>query len=227
MPLAAIAYCVFLGYITYLQDGSFQCAHIIDNAVINGTDTIQTDTQPYHVELCTREALNTCRIADVPEYLMRKCFLQLHGCRFKHFNLSTCKRIELCRITTHKMREYRTGNHCILSFQPFNQSRHIFGSKAQAMHTRIQFYMNREVSDSLLLRLFNQCIQQVEAIHFWFQFIVEHGLERGHLRVHNDDACRNTRFAEFGTFISHSHSQKIDMMFLQCLGNLIRTGSIG
>ena len=85
---------------------------------------------------------------------------------------------------------------------------------------------NIRFRDSLLLRLFNQCIQQVEAIHFWFQFIVEHGLERGHLRVHNDNACRNTRFAEFGTFISHSHSQKIDMMFLQCLGNLIRTGSI-
>ena len=158
---------------------------------------------------------------------MRKCFLQLHGCRLKRFNLSTCKRIELCRITTHKVREYRTGNHCILSLQPFNQPRHIFGSKAQAMHTRIQFYMNREVSDSFLLRLFNQCIQQVEAIHFRLQLIVEHGLERGHLRVHDDDACRDTRFAEFGTFISHSHSQEINMMFLQGLGNLIRTGPIG
>ena len=94
------------------------------------------------------------------------------------------------------------------------------------MHTRIQFYMNREVGGSFFLGCFNQSIEQVEIINFRLQLIVEHSLECCELRVHYDDRRSNTCFTKFGTFIGYGYSQIIDMMFLQCLGYFIRTGSI-
>ena len=157
---------------------------------------------------------------------MRKCCLQLHRGCFKHLYLSTRKCIKLRCITAYKVREYRPCNDSILALQPFYKSWHILGSKAQTVHTRIQFYMNREVGDAFFFCLLNQCIQQMEAVHFRLQLIIEHSLECRHLRIHNDNARRNTCFAQFGTFVGHSHSQIIDMMFLQCLGNLIRACTI-
>ena len=214
MPFATISNRIFFGYLPYLQDGSFQCTYIIYNSIIDRTDTIQTDAQTYHIELCSKETLNTCRVADVTEYLMRKCCLQLHRGCFKHLYLSTRKCIKLRCITAYKVREYRPCNDSILALQPFYKSWHILGSKAQTVHTRIQFYMNREVGDAFFFCLLNQCIQQMEAVHFRLQLIIEHSLECRHLRIHNDNARRNTCFAQFGTFVGHSHSQIIDMMFL-------------
>ena len=49
--------------------------------------------------------------------------------------------------------------------------------------------MNRKVSDSFFLRLFNQCIQQVEAIHFRFQFIANLNYYRSKLRPDTKMVC--------------------------------------
>ena len=92
------------------------------------------------------------------------------------------------------MREYRTGNNRILSFQTFYEPGHIFRSKSQPVHAGIQFHMNGEIGDTFFLSFFNQRIQQMETVNFRFQFIVEHRLECRHLRIHNDNACRNARF---------------------------------
>ena len=112
------------------------------------------------------------------------------------------------------MREHRTGNHSVLSFQATNQQGNLINAKTQPMHTRIQFYMNRKVGDSFFLGCFNQSIEQVEIINFRLQFIVEHSLECCELRVHYDDRRSNTCFTKFRTFIGYGYSQIIDMVFL-------------
>ena len=66
----------------------------------------------------------------------------------------------------------------------------------------------------------------MEAVNFRFQFIIEHRLECRHFRIHNDDACRNSRLAQVRTFIGNGNSQVIRMMFLQGFGNLIRSCAI-
>ena len=161
------------------------------------------------------------------KYLIWKCLLQQHGSLFKSLYLLTRKGIELRSITPHEMREHRTGNNRVLPFQTFYEPGHIFRSKPQPVHTGIQLHMDREIGNPLFLGFLNQCVQQVEAVHFRLQLIIEHRLESGHFRIHNDDACRNAGFTQVRTFICHGNSQIIHMMLLQSFGYLIRSGTIG
>ena len=160
------------------------------------------------------------------KYLMRKSLLQFHGRFLEHFYLPACKTVELLRIAPYQMREDGTGNHSILSLQPFYQPGHILRSKPQAVHTGIQLYVDGEVCDTFLFRFFNQSVQQMEAIYFGLQLVIEHGLESSHLRIHDNDVRSDARFAEFGAFVGNRHGKIIDMMFLQSLGYLIRTCTV-
>ena len=162
--------------------------------IIYRTDAIQSDSQPHHIKLCSRKALYTGRITNMTKYFIRKRLLQQHGSLFKSFYLFTRKSIELLSVASYKMGEYRTGNNRILSFQTFYEPGHIFRSKSQPVHAGIQFHMNGKIGDTFFLSFFNQRIQQMETVNFRFQFIVEHRLECRHLRIHNDNACRNARF---------------------------------
>ena len=152
---------------------------------------------------------------------MRESRLQFLRAFFKQLDLLPGESVKLRRITAHEMREYRTGNYRILILQATDKQGNIFRFKTQPMHSRIQFHMNREIGDSFLFCGFNQRIKQMEIINFRLQFIVKHRFERCKLRIHDDDRGRDTRFAQFGTFIGYRHSQVIDMMFLQSLGYLV------
>ena len=158
---------------------------------------------------------------------MRKSSLQLFGSPFEYLNLTTCKNIELRRITPYKMGEYRTRNQCILILQPTYQHRHFFFGETQTMHARIKFDMYREVCNAFFLRRFYQRIEQVEVINFRLELVIKHCLECSQFRIHNHNRRSNTRFTQFRSFIGHGHGQVIHLVFLQCFGYLIRTGSIG
>ena len=94
------------------------------------------------------------------------------------------------------------------------------------MHTSIQFDVNREIGNSFLFSRLNQFIEQVEAIDFRLQLIVEHCLEGSQFRIHDDDGAVNACLAKFGAFIGYGHGQVIHPMILQGLGHFVRTGSV-
>ena len=157
---------------------------------------------------------------------MREGSLQFLRAFLEQFNLPASESVELRRITSHKMREYRTRNHRALILQSTDEQWNIFHCKAEPMHTSIEFHVNGEVGDSFFFCRFDKCVEQMEIIDFRFQLIIEHGFKCRKLRIHDYNRGGNTCFTKFGTFVSHGHSQIIDMVFLQALGYFIRTGSV-
>ena len=92
MPFPAIPHRILFGNITYLEDGSLQRAHIIHNGIVYGIDTIEADTQAHHIELRPGETLDTCGIADMAKYLMRKSSCNSMDA---FSNISICRRVKL------------------------------------------------------------------------------------------------------------------------------------
>ena len=227
MSHPAIPNRIFFGHIANLEYRCLEGTYIMNNRVVYRADSVKSDSQPYHIKLRAGETLDSRRIADMAQNLMRESGLQLLRALFKQFYLLARKGIELGRITSYEMREYRTGNNRALVLQAADKQGDIFHGKAETVHTRIQFYMNREVGDSFFFGGFDKRVEQMEIINFRFQFIVEHGFECRKLRIHNHDRGSNACFAEFGTFVGNGYRQIINMMFLQGFGYLIRTGSVG
>ena len=98
--------------------------------------------------------------------------------------------------------------------------------ETKAMHTSIQLDVYREACDAFLLSRLDQGIQDAERINLWLQVVIKHGLESGHLWVHNHDVAGNAILTKGHTLVSHSHRQVIHTMVLQGLGNLYGTCAI-
>ena len=197
MSHPAISHRIFLGNIPDLKNGSLERAHIMYNRIVYRANSIKSDSQTYHIKLCIGETFDSCRIADVTENLVRESGLQFLRTFLEQFNLFTSESVELRRITSYKMREYRTRDHCTLILQTTNEQWYILYRKAQAMHTCIQFHMNREVGDSFFFCRFDERIEQMEIIDFRFQLIIEHGFKCCKLRIHDYNRGGNTCFAKF------------------------------
>ena len=86
------------------------------------------------IDMCAGITLDTRRITDVAQYLMRKSLLQLLRCPLKSLYLATRKGIKLFGITSHQMREYGTRNNSRLLFQALYQLRYLIRCKAEPMH---------------------------------------------------------------------------------------------
>ena len=136
--------------------------------------------------------------------------------------------VKIITVTSYKMRKDRTGYHCGLMLETFYQCRHVMKRvKAQTVHARIQFDMNREVGYTFLFCLADQCIQQTETVDFRFKIIFKEGLEAAHLRIHDNDIGLDARLTQIHAFVGNRYSQIIDLVILQCLGNLNGSGTIG
>ena len=153
--------------------------------------------------------------------------LQLAAALLEECELLSREGIEIIAVGTHEMTEHRTRNHCILMFQTVDQLVHVIhGVKAQTVHARVKFDVDRPAGDTLLTGGLDQRIQQTEGIDLRLQVVVEHGLEGGHLRVHDHDVGRDASLTQGDTLVGHSHRQIIDTMVLQRTGNLHRTSAI-
>ena len=95
------------------------------------------------------------------------------------------------------------------------------------MHSGIEFDMYRPSCYSLLTRCPYESIEKTERINLWLKVIVEHGLEGGHLRIHNHDIGRDASLTKRHSLISNSHSEIVNTMILKSLCYLYRTCSIG
>ena len=171
--------------------------------------------------------LYASRIADVADNLMGISCLQLTAGTVEEVELTMREGIELIAIAAHEMAEHRTRHQCRLPAQPLNQTRHVlFRIETQPMHARVEFDMDGEVRDALLLRSIDELLQQVETEHLRFEAIVEQHLERGGFWIHNHDVGSDARLAKVCPLVSHSHSQIIHPIVLQRLARLQRTHAI-
>lgn len=89
--------------------------------------------------------------------------------------------------------------------------------EAHAVHTGIQLDMDRETGYSLFLSCLDERIKQTERVNLRLQVVIEHGLEGGHLRIHDHDVAGNAVLAQRNALIGYSHSQIVYTMVLQVL----------
>ena len=88
------------------------------------------------------------------------------------------------------------------------------------MHTCVEFDVDGEIGDALLLGSIDELFQQVETEHLWFEAIVKKHLERGGFWIHDHDVGGDACLTEVSTLVSHSHSQVVHTIVLQGLACL-------
>ena len=138
------------------------------------------------------------------------------------------ERIEVIAVGTNEMAEHRTGNNGVLMLQTVDNLIHIVdGIKAQAVHACIELYMYGPACDTLLTGCLDESIHQTERVDLRLEIVVEHGLEGGHLWIHDHDVGGDAGFAEGDALIGNCHSEIVDTVILQGLGNLHSTSAIG
>ena len=125
------------------------------------------------------------------------------------------------------MREHRTWDDGILVLQLADEFLHIvLRVEAHAVHAGIQLDMDRETGYSLFLSCLDERIEQTERVNLRLQVVIEHGLEGGHLRIHNHDVAGDAVLAQRNALIGYSHSQIVYTMILQGLGYLHGTCTV-
>ena len=62
------------------------------------------------------------------------------------------------------------------------------------------------------LSCLDERIEQTERVNLRLQVVIEHGLEGGHLRIHDHDVAGDTVLAQRNTLIGYSHSQIVYTM---------------
>ena len=163
--------------------------------------------------------LDTRRIADMTQYLMVEGSLQLLAALVEELELMGREGIEAVIIASHEVREHAARDDGVLMFQSAYQLLHIvLGIEAQAVHAGIQLDMHRETSDSLLLGSLDKGVEQTERVNLGLKIIIEHGLEGGHLWIHDHDIAGDTVLAKRHTFIGNSHGKIVHTVILQGLG---------
>ena len=125
------------------------------------------------------------------------------------------------------MREHRTWDDGILVLQLADEFLHIvLRVEAHAVHAGIQLDMDRETGYSLFLSCLDERIEQTERVNLRLQVVIEHGLEGGHLRIHDHDVAGDAVLAQRNALIGYSHSQIVYTMVLQGLGYLHGTCTV-
>ena len=95
MPHPAISYRIFLRNIPDLKDGSLERTYIMYYRIVYRADSIKSDSQAHHIVLCFGETLDSCRITDMTENLMREGGLQFLRTFLEQFNLSAGEIVKL------------------------------------------------------------------------------------------------------------------------------------
>ena len=146
--------------------------------------------------------------------------------------------IEIVAVGAHEMREYRARDDGVLMLQTVDQEgdfgvlgvlriiRAIGDIKSQTMHASIKLDMHGPAGDTFLARCLDEGVEQTETVDLGLEVVVEHGLKGGHLGIHDHDIGGDAGLAEGDTLVGHRHSEIVDMVILQCLGNLHRTCTI-
>ena len=101
--------------------------------------------------------------------------------------------------------------------------------EAKAVHARVELYVYGPARYALFLGRFHESVEQAERVDLRLKVVVEHRLERRHLRVHYHDIRRDAVATQRGTLIGHGHGEIVNAMVLQRLGNLhaARAVSVG
>ena len=72
LALATVTHGFALGYLVHLQNGGLEGADGMENAVVARIDTIQAETQTAHIQLAIGEVLDTSRVVDMAQNLVRE-----------------------------------------------------------------------------------------------------------------------------------------------------------
>ena len=188
---------------------------------------VQSKPQTAHVELPFGEVLYARTVVDVAQNLVAEGRLKLLRTLVEQSELARREVVEVVAVRPHEVREHRARYDCVLMFQPFDEFVHVvLGVKAQAVHACVYLYVYRIARYALLLSGFDESVHESETIHLRLQFVVEHGLEGRHLRVHYDDVARYAVLAQRDALVGHSHGEVVNPVLLQRLGHFHRPRAV-
>ena len=87
--------------------------------------------------------------------------------------------------------------------------------------------MHRILGDAFAPRRTNQRVEQAEIVDLRFESIFEERVQRAHLRIHDQNAGGDSRFAEFHALVGHRHGQIVHAEILQCAGHFYTAAAVG
>lgn len=99
----AVAYGVVSRHIVNLQDGGLQGGDIVQHLVGKRVDAVESDSQTYHVKLCTRITFDSCRVADMTDNLVFETLLKYGRSGFEGLYLMTGEGIKPFCVTSYQM----------------------------------------------------------------------------------------------------------------------------
>lgn len=127
-----------------MHDAAAQCADGQQLFLVCKTDSVQADSQPYHVELCFGKAFDTGRVADMADDVFAgECFQQpvAHGriaC-----DLSAREIVVALFIAAGQMREHRADVQGALVPQCGDHTVDVAFGETEAVHPGIEFQVDR------------------------------------------------------------------------------------
>ena len=154
-------------HIADLENGRFKRRHIIYNMIVDRIYPVQAKAKADHIEVALRKALDAGAVADMAQDLMRKSGLQLLRGFVEEFELMIGESVERGTVAAHKMGEDGARDQGGLMVEAVDQGRHIVERiKAEALHTRIELDVDREIGDALLFGSADEGFQQTKIIDF-------------------------------------------------------------
>ena len=225
---SAVADGIWWSDLSELENGGFQRADVVDDAVVARVHTIETKSQTAHVHLPLGEMLNAGGVVHVAEYLVLEGGLQAFAALVEECKLTCGEVVEVVAVCSYEVGEYRAGNDGVLVVQSLNELVNVSnGVKAKPVHACVELYVYGIARDAFLLGSLDKCVEYSEVVNLWLQIVVKHCLEGCHLRVHHHDVARNAVASEGCTLIGYCHGEIVYTMVLQCFGNLYAAGSVG
>ena len=86
----------------------------------------------------------------------------------------------------------------------------LFGVEAEAVHSCVEFDMNREVRNAFMFSSIDECVEQSETINLRLEVVLEERAKATHLRVHDHDALGDALLAKCHAFVGNSDCQIIN-----------------
>jgi len=191
------------------EDGGFKRADIAQLCAREG-EAIEAYTQTAHIELVGREAFDSGGVADMLDKGLMEAILERLGASGEVGDLGEGEGIELLLVGTSQVAKDGVDLELVLCVQLGDQFGDLLLVEAKAVHTRVDFNMDRIVLESFLLGREQDIVEALEGIDIGLEVILEdkvHGWEFG---VHDNNGEGDTGLTELDPLVGHSDGEVID-----------------
>ena len=183
-------------------------------------DTVQSDAEPYHVELRFRETLDPGAVVDVPQDVpLREGGDQPVAQFAEQGDLAACEVVVPGFVATGQVREDRADVEFRDCFQRVDQRVDVLPFESEAVHAGVELDVDRIVGFSVPAYRFGERLQRRSAVNLRFEPVVEHQVEAVRIGVQHDDRHRDAGLAQCDAFVGERDGQEADALLFEHVGD--------